>query len=257
MYLTPTLVMRATIVVFGVTTIAKIVAASDEPSSQLGHLLNADEVILYNSEGRIEIVPRSESLHYLGDLPVAKAEQRYANFTVAVEEDKNTGNKIQKRCKRQKVFTMKPVETYVNWDVAMSGVIRAPPHARATILVGSGYRISNSLSVNSPISLDVVQKYLTHSLGISYSKSWTTLYSSGYSFGVPPGKYGAIVSNPIATRHSGYMDIGCLGDSKRVEFSGESYQSKGYSGLTWVDGIIGLCVGDTYPLPRCFGNGTL
>ncbi|POS87015.1 hypothetical protein EPUL_003606, partial [Erysiphe pulchra] len=254
MYMTLSLIIRATIVVLGATATANNVAASDESSSRLGHLLSADEVILYNSEGRVEVVPRSESLKYTGGLPVAKAEQRYANFVANADEETNTGNKIEKRCRRQKVFTMKPAETYVNWDVAMSGVIRAPPHSNASINVASGYWIGNSLSVSIPSAVDVVKDFLTTTLGISYGRTWTTTYSAGYTFVIPAGKYGAIVSNPVATRHTGHMDLGCLGNSKRTEFSWESYESKSHSGMAWVDGIIGLCLGDTYPLPRCLGN---
>lgn len=257
MHITLTLILRATIVAFVATATATTAAISDEPPSRLGHLLSADEVILFNNEGRVEIMSRSESLKFTGGLPVARKEQRYANFTLDIDEDINTENKIQKRCKRQKVFTMKPAETYVNWDVAMSGVIRAPPHSNATINVASGYWIGNSLSVSIPATLDIIKEFLSASLGISYGRTWTTTYSAGYTFLIPAGKYGAIVSNPIATRHSGYVDLGCLGNSKRVEFSGESYRSKSYSDMAWVDGIIGLCLGDTYPLPRCTGKGTL
>ncbi|KAI6248624.1 hypothetical protein HI914_03311 [Erysiphe necator] len=256
MYLsTLTIIIQAAILAIEATATAPAIA--DKPSTRLKHILDANDVIVFDSKGRVEVVTRSESLKIIGDVPVAKAEQRYTNFTLETEERMQTEHKIEKRCKNQAVFTMKPAETYVNWDVVMSGVVRAPPHSSASINVGSGYWISNSLSVSIPWTFDVVKDYLSSTMGLSYGRSWTTTYSSGYTFMIPPGKYGAIVSNPIATRHSGHMDLGCIGNSKRVEFSGESYRTKSYSDMTWVEGIIGLCLGDTYPLPRCLGNGTL
>lgn len=67
-----------------------------------------------------------------------------------------------------------------------------------------------------------------------------------------------MVSNPATTRHSGRVDIGCIAEATDTTyFTADSYSSKAYGGLSWVEGTITLCTGDTYPLPRCSGEGTL
>lgn len=91
----------------------------------------------------------------------------------------------------------------------------------------------------------------------SWSETWTSSYQSTISFPVPKGKYGAIVSNPFTTRYTGRVDIGCIGyPSESYEFQADAYTSRSYGEMDWVDGVISLCTGDTYPLQKCIGEGT-
>lgn len=226
-------------------------AVKNPPAS---NILTADDVILLNN-GQVEVVTRSDLVAYTKDIPIASAADRYVNFQA--DNTENADHQIEKRCAKETVWKLATPETYLGWDVPMSGVIRAPAHTDASVNIVSGYWIGNSLSVSSSSAFELVEKFLSTTLGISYSKSLTTTYSAGYTFSIPAGKYGAIVTNPLLTRHSGTVDIGCVGNSKRVEFTGESFQSKSYSSMKWVEGIIGLCLGDSYPLQRCLGNGTL
>ncbi|TQS35580.1 hypothetical protein Golomagni_03995 [Golovinomyces magnicellulatus] len=213
-------------------------------------ILTADEIIIFNNEGRNEVVPRSEYTTYIGDVALATPEQHNGDLKEIAEREPKS-HLIEKRCEKQEVFTLLPTEKYINWDVPMSGVIHAPADSAVTISVSSGKMITNKLKVSGKESFDAINKFLLKAVGVSYSKSWTTRYTTKYSFKIPAGRYGAIVLNPITTRHSGFMDTGCIGNTKRTEFSGESYESKAYSKMKWVDGIIGLCLGDTYPLLRC------
>jgi hypothetical protein len=40
-------------------------------------------------------------------------------------------------------------------------------------------------------------------------------------------------------------------------YQADSFEEKGFGQMRWVDGVISLCVGDAFPLPRCLGQGTL
>lgn len=96
------------------------------------------------------------------------------------------------------------------------------------------------------------------SFGIDYSQSWESEYSAQYTFEIPEGKIGAVVSNPTTTRNTGKVYKGCLGEQYLSStYSGDSYQSRAFGGLSWVDGVISLCTGDNFPLMRCIGEGRL
>jgi hypothetical protein len=40
-------------------------------------------------------------------------------------------------------------------------------------------------------------------------------------------------------------------------YQADSFEEKSYGDLKWVNGVIGLCTGDEFPLKRCLGEGTL
>ncbi|KAI1000955.1 hypothetical protein K3495_g7243 [Podosphaera aphanis] len=244
-----------------ITTAAAAVFSSSQPSSNTNVELTVDDVILFGVNGKVNVVSRTEFEEATNRVPIATAEQHDAEYSKYTRPDKREAEKptrtIEKRCLKHTIWTMNPVETFYDWDIAMSGIVRAPQNDSASLKISEGVSLGNSLSVSSSSKFDLVAKFLSGGLGISFGSSWTTTRSSGYVFTVPPGKYGAIVSNPMTTRHSGYTDVGCIGSAERTEFSSNSYQSKAYSNLNWVDGVIGVCIGDTLPLPRCHGNGTL
>lgn len=244
------------------TSLAKICfAAVAGSSSDINRNLNEDDVILFSKDGQFKVVPRSEYDVHFNDIASATPEQHHGNF-VNVEEKPTSQNivkrqDIDKSCDKHSVFSVRPTERYINWDVPMSSVVRAPANSSASVSVSSGYWIGNSLRVSSSRNLEDVKLFIVKSLGVAYDKSWTTTFSAGYSYTIPKGRYGAIVSNPLTTKHSGYLDIGCIGRTTRTEYSFESYNSKDFAQMKWVDGVISLCLGDTYPLPKCLGNGTL
>lgn len=140
----------------------------------------------------------------------------------------------------------------------MSSVVFSAPSTTATVAITDGYSIGNTVSVSLGTSLTLIEGFLSTSLGISYSESWTSTATVGYTFSIPDGKYGAVVSNPLTTRNSGRLQSGCVGDfSNGVEFVSDSYSSRAYGSLSWVEGTISLCTGDEYPMKMCVGDGTL
>jgi hypothetical protein len=177
------------------------------------------------------------------------------------------GANIEKRCKKRDIYTLNPDQVFLNWDVPMSSVVRSlalnttgtsPISPVTTVAVTAGYTIANELSVSQGFGYGIIEGFLSGTTTVSYSQSWTSSYTAAYTFQVPSGKYAVVVSNPSTTRRTGWVDTGCPGEAgNRIEYVGDSYESKAYGGLSWVDGIISLCTSDTYPVPNCVGSGTI
>lgn len=251
--------MAKTILILAVLTTSFVAnvstAATNSSPSQKQAFLSADDLIIFNNKDGTKIVNRKEYMAHMGKIPIATVEQHYNNQTQS--EDNVIENPMRKRCVEHHVFTMKPVERFVDWDVLMFGVVLAPPNKTASVNIGEGYRVTNKISVPASMKGKIIETFLSKAFKIGFDEVWGTTRGTGFTFNVPPGHFGAIVSNPLTTRHSGYLDSGCIGSSERTEFSSDTYTSKEYEGLSWVEGVIGLCVGKTFPLPRCIGDGFL
>jgi hypothetical protein len=221
--------------------------------------LTENDIIVWGSNGRMEVMNKSEFAL------LASQSSTAFNLTASTPISLNstiTNNTLSSRslsprgCSSQTYFTMNDPETFLNWDVPMSSVLKGNT-ATTTVTVTQGYTIANSISVGIATTYTLIEKILTTTLSISYTETWTSSYSAAYAFAIPEGKYGVVVSNPATTRHSGFIDVGCIGSSERSYFQADSYSSKAYGGLSWVDGTISLCTGDTYPVPMCNGGGTI
>ena len=235
---------------------ANLVTAATLPP----RMLTEDDVILYGKNGRVEVMKRSEySVIAATDNPFYDASNAPpSNVTVYKASTTNElpTRALGARCSKETVFTMNPVETFLNWDVLMSQVVKANT-AGTSVSVTEGFSIDNSISVSESATLSTIDQFLSTTFSISYTETWSSSYAAAYTFSIPTGKYGAVVSNPSTTRHSGYVDIGCIAEATRTTFTADSYTSKSYDSLAWVDGVISLCTGDSFPLPRCLGGGTL
>lgn len=225
-------------------------------SSTLHRELTANDLIYFSHEEKIEIVSRKKYMADTVGVPIATEAQHNLNYT-DTKGDEETSPTLQKRCASHTVWTLKPVEKFLGWDVLMSNVVSAPPNQSVSIYIDEGYWLGEKLSLSTSSKFNMVKIFMKTTFGVGFDKSWTTTASSRYSFTIPPGKFGAVVSNPLTTRFSGYIDTGCIGNMERSEFVGDSFQSRGHYKLDWVEGVIGLCVGDTYPLQRCMGKGVL
>ncbi|KAG4440089.1 hypothetical protein IFR05_004432 [Cadophora sp. M221] len=219
--------------------------------------LSPDEIIVYGS-GRVEIMNKSDYAALQSDTMIGAPAPIHPSLLEGYKPANTSSSapSLHKRCDEITVFTPSPVQTFLGWDVLMSSVIHATG-TTATVAVTEGYSIANTVTVTAGLSAAIPQTFLTASFGISYAETWTSTYSASYTFGVPDGKYGAIVSNPYTTRHSGFVDTGCVGSATRAYYQGDSYTSKASGGLSWVDGTISLCTGDEFPLKKCLGEGTL
>ncbi len=238
---------------FSLAMAVGLVSAAAVPNALPRRTLKADEILVWGS-GRVEVMNKT-TYTALANQYNLTTEGRPAPVNVTFTNSTLPHNLSKRDCKSTTVFTNLPVTQFLDWDVLMSNVIKST--AGATVSVTEGYSISNSVSVTSGMDLTIVKDFLGASFSISYSETWTSTYSSAYTFQVPEGKYGAVVSNPLVTRHAGYIDTGCIGSQTRGYFQSDSHSSKAYGGLSWVDGTISLCTGDSYPLARCMGEGTL
>lgn len=177
----------------------------------------------------------------------------------AESESTQSSSRLRNRCTSEHIYTMYDDQTFVGNDVTMSSVVKADTDT-ATVGVTAGYSLSNSLAASASLTptLPVLSDFLSTTFGLTSTTTWTTSVSTSYTFTVPAGKYGVVVSNPVTLRKSGHLDIGCLGQiSVSGDFTADSYTSHDYAGLGWVEGVIRLCTGDIYPVPMCTGNGTI
>ncbi|KAF1961864.1 hypothetical protein CC80DRAFT_522518 [Byssothecium circinans] len=228
--------------------------------------IRADDVILYG-QGRYQIMKRTElaeleECRRNGTLPPSPGylnpKLPYYNggniTTNGTTEGTIIPRSLSKRGKETIIIPNKD-ERFLGWDVLMSQVVHGAP---TTMMVGSGYSIANSISVGASLSLGPISEFLTAGFSIDYSKTWTSSQSESFTHEVPKGKYAAFVSNPWTNRKSGNVWSGNIGGEGSLSYyQADSFDSKGWGNMQWVDGVISVCTGDSAPLKRCLGEGTL
>lgn len=147
------------------------------------------------------------------------------------------------------------VSKFLQWDVPMSRVIHAAA-AQSTVIVTDGYTVANSLSISQAAAFEIMPEFFTSTTTIAFEHTWTTSTTMAYSFPVPMGNWGIVVSNPQTQRNSGQVYRGCIGNMKLLStYSGDSYQDHSYGGVSWPVGTITACVATKYPIPKCIGSG--
>lgn len=93
------------------------------------------------------------------------------------------------------------------------------------------------------------------SLSVTVSMSWATTDSRTFSYWVPAGQHGLVVSQPLVRRITGNLVTGCVDGPSYEAFTSDSYSSQTYDEMSWVKGPIILCNSTQYPVPYCNGNG--
>lgn len=100
-----------------------------------------------------------------------------------------------------------------------------------------------------------IKNLLSYTIKVSESTSWSTTDSQTFSFFVPSGQYGVVVSQPYTHRIAGNVLTGCTDSPSVSTFVSDSYTSQTYGELSWVEGPIVLCNSSSYPVPYCIGTG--
>lgn len=220
-------------------------------------LLQHDDVILYSKSGRVEIRKRAE-LDWLNNsqsrrpVHLSNDTTPLGVFTPPAASTPGDSSRLGKRDDTTIIMPNAPAD-FEGWDVPMSSVVKG-----GTIAVTAGYSIADALATSLSVAAGDVAEFLQATLQITYTKTWTSTYTTAYTFVVPADKYGAVVSNPNTHRESGTVFVGRIGSVGQLgTYQGDSYSSKSYESLSWVDGLIQLCTGDSYPLARCLGEGNL
>jgi hypothetical protein len=229
---------------------AALIVAAPTPVS-----IGVDDVILHGN-GRFTVMKRSD----FEELDAARKSGVVPPKPAYLDENHYSGNETvspaNKHLKRAtSIIIPNPNSRFLGWDVQMSQVTKGAP---TTISVASGFSVSNTISVGMSSTLTLVQDFLQVSMSVDYSQSWQTTQSQTITAEVPKDKYGAFVSNPWTNRASGNVWTGSIGgDGELSYYQADSFDSKKYDNMEWVDGVISLCTGDEFPLKRCLGEGTL
>ncbi|RBR10218.1 uncharacterized protein FIESC28_09604 [Fusarium coffeatum] len=166
------------------------------------------------------------------------------------EEEKRDG------CDSTFYITTDKTESFVDWDVQMSPVVCAV--GDMDISVSSGYNVANSVGGSAGADLGFVKDKLGASLGIDYSKTWTTLTSVVTKGTIKDGNCGVMITKPITTRRSGRQFQGCIGSATEIgTWYADSHEEGSYNGIKWVEGAISVCAkpGSNPPLSLCNGQG--
>jgi len=146
-------------------------------------------------------------------------------------------------------------QTFVDWDVQMSPVVIGSG-AGMDVSVMSGYTVSNAVSVSAGLDISLIKDKLGGSLGIDYTRTWTTQTAVTVKGTVADGYSGVMITKPIKTRKSGRVLKGCLGSQTEAgTFSADSFEDGSYAGVKWVSGAITMCSKKEFPLSRCSGSG--
>ena len=232
---------------------AALVVAAPAPV-QLGE----DDVVLYGN-GRYAMIKRSdlEVLEAARKSGVAPPKPGFLDdklFTVPAKKNDSPAKPLTKRG-GDTIIIPNADSRFLGWDTLMSTVVKGAP---TDISVGAGYSVSNSISVGVSSQISLVKEFLSATVSTDYSRSWSSSQTQSFTAKVPEGKYGAFVSNAWTNRKSGKVFTGTIGgEGSTSTYQADSFDARGYGNLNWVDGVISLCTGNTFPLKRCLGQGTL
>lgn len=217
-----------------------------------------DDVILYG-KGRFTMMKRSEfaELEAARNSDVAPPKPGYLDsslYTVSGNQTYTPTENLEKRA-GDTIIVPNPSARFLGWDTLMSAIVKGAP---TDIAVSAGYSVSNSISVGVGAEFSIIENFLSASMSIDYTQSWESSQSQQFTAKVPEGKYGAFVSNAWTHRESGNIWRGKIGgEGSLTYYQGDSFDSRSFGNLNWVDGVIALCTGDSFPLKRCLGEETL
>ncbi|CAG8954178.1 hypothetical protein HYFRA_00005798 [Hymenoscyphus fraxineus] len=224
--------------------------ATVSASALIPRALSVDEMLAF-VDGEIQVVNKAAYLTETDNLMPPP------NFTHSLHNRDTFDSSLVKRdCKRkQDIIVSTNIQRFLGDDVPMSTAIKADS-TDVTIAVTDGYEIGNSITTSTTGSLNFFSEMLGISFGVEKGRTWTSSYSTAYTFTVPKGKYGVVVSNLWTNRHEGYKMTGCVGEvGEKISYSSDSYESGEYSKLSWPKGTISICISEEYPVKKCRGDG--
>ena len=87
-------------------------------------------------------------------------------------------------------------QTFIDWDMQMYPVVIGTGNG-IDVYVSSGYRVGNSISVSAGLDWTAIKYKLGVSLGIDYSRTWTTQPVINIKGTVPGGYSGVMITKPV------------------------------------------------------------
>ncbi|KAF6822944.1 hypothetical protein CPLU01_11697 [Colletotrichum plurivorum] len=224
------------------------------------HKLASDEVILFGN-GRMEVVHESTWKALLAQQNISPETPKLdlswlddvANLAETVpelHERQSCGNTFS-------VVTDKE-ERFVDWDVQMAPVVIGQGSKGIDVSVASSYSVSNSVSASAGVDVNAIKERLGVSLGIDYSRTWTTQATVTVRGTIDDGWTGTVITKPWKNRRYGRTFQGCPGSLKQTgTWIADSHEEGSYEGVKWVAGAITVCAKkqSSIPLSRCNGDG--
>ncbi|KXH40619.1 hypothetical protein CSAL01_10538 [Colletotrichum salicis] len=159
-------------------------------------------------------------------------------------------------------------ERFVDWDVQMSPVVIGP-RGGMDLTVSKSYSVANSVSLSAGLSLTGTKNMIADaisrgsgaaapSIGISLTRTWTTLSGNLIRGNVGEGYTGVVITTPWTTRRYGRFFQGCIGSLRQTgTWMADTHDEGSYEGVSWVSGAITVCSKKQswIPLTRCHGKG--
>ncbi|PYH92526.1 hypothetical protein BO71DRAFT_400436 [Aspergillus ellipticus CBS 707.79] len=234
-------------------TLSLAIAIPSEPG-----FCGPDEAVLFLEDGTSTTIEKDDLASHLDGLTYLNP-----NATPQVPRLIQSGapaSNITKRGSSAQLIVELSDLDFLGWDIAMSTIVHAN-QADATVAIASGQMIANSVTTTTSADITVIEDFLSVTTGNSYQDTTTSTLTGTATMTIPKNNWGAIVSNPLTHRKRGYVWTGQPGSGQFSYYQADSFDnaSYGYTGgtLSWVKGVMTTCLGDTYPLPRCNGQGTL
>lgn len=217
-----------------------------------------DTALLLLHDGTTQTIHKRDLAANLPGVSLSPPTNSLPKFIETGSNDSTPSQRLSKRSGAQFIIPLAD-EKFLGWDIAMSSIVHAN-EADATASMAQGQSIANSISVGTTMTA-TVEKFLSVATTITYQYTETATLTGTVTMTIPKNKWGAIISNPLTNRKRGYVFNGQPGSGQYEYYQADSYTQDTYSygpnSLSWVKGVVTTCLGDSYPLKRCLGDGSL
>ncbi|KAK1991901.1 hypothetical protein LX36DRAFT_734104 [Colletotrichum falcatum] len=248
---------------------AKVAELPSNITEQADRRLRNGEILVFGAEGRTHIVTEDtwnlllKTMDILPEPPAVDEEflKSGENLTALPPAPYNATEAAalgKRDCSGDIQIVIDTKQRFVDWDVQMSPVIIGAGSHGIDITIAKYWSITNGITVSGGVNFGLVKDRLGASLGIDYSRSWTTQQGFLIRGTVDDGYTGVVVSRPWTNRRYGRTFQGCPGNLRQTgTFMADSHEEGSYEGVSWVGGGITACIKrQSYiPLTRCQGSG--
>ncbi|OJJ03843.1 hypothetical protein ASPVEDRAFT_43347 [Aspergillus versicolor CBS 583.65] len=238
---------------------ALFVLASLCSGGALGSALPSDKAILLLHDGTSKTVDKRDLGAHLPRVSLSPpTTDSLPKFINTGDEHLAPSRRLNKRDGAQFIIPL-PDEEFLGWDISMSTIVHAN-EAEATVAMAQGQMVANSITVGTSFQA-TIEKFLQVGYSIDVGHTETATLTGTVTMTIPKNRWGAIVSNPLTLRKKGYVFNGQPGNGQYEYYQADSFThdtySYGQNSLSWVKGVVTTCLGDSYPLKRCVGDGEL
>ncbi|WQF82902.1 hypothetical protein CDEST_07916 [Colletotrichum destructivum] len=227
--------------------------------------LRNGEMVVFGAEGRSHIITEDtwslllKTMDILPEPPAVDEEWLKAAESLTEIPVNVTEGALDKRdCNSNYQTVVDRTERFVDWDVQMSPVVIGVGSKGIDITISKSYAVGNTVQVSAGIDLTLIKDRLKSSLGINYSRTWTTTQGYLIRGTVDNGYTGVVITRPWTNRRYGRTFQGCVGSLRQTgTFMADSHEEGSYEGVSWVGGAITACIKkqSSIPLTRCNGSG--